>query len=118
VASVIVLGPSNEKDRRLGLDVFENHSPFPPSSSKRDHLAPLYPEDADGGDGTITVVSENEPGKFGGVSTIETQASARTMALDPKTYRPYLSAATEGPPRAGGAGRRRGGRPRFVPVPS
>jgi len=70
---------------------------------------------SNGRDGTITAVNETELGKFGDVSTIQTQASARTMALDPKTHRLYLSAATAGPPRAGGAGRRRGGRPNFVP---
>jgi DNA-binding beta-propeller fold protein YncE len=70
---------------------------------------------SNGSDGTITAVGETEPGKFGVVSTIQTQASARTMALDPKTHRLYLSAATAGPPRADGGGRRRGGRPNFVP---
>ena len=58
------------------------------------------------GDGTLTVVGESEPGKFEALSTIKTQASARTMALDPKTHRVYLSAATiapvpEGQPQTG-----------------
>lgn len=66
------------------------------------------------GDGTISVVGETEPGKFGTVATIPTQPSARTMALDPKTHRLYLSAATIAPAPDGqpqtGRGRRN-----FVP---
>ncbi len=46
------------------------------------------------GDGTVTVVGKGEPGQFKVVATIPTQAGARTMALDPKTHRLYLSAAT------------------------
>ena len=53
---------------------------------------------SNGGDGTVTAVGEGEPGQFKVVATIPTQASARTMALDPKTHRLYLSAATAGPP--------------------
>ena len=49
---------------------------------------------ANGGDGTVTVIGEPEPGKFKVVATIPTQATARTMTLDPKTHRLYLSAAT------------------------
>jgi hypothetical protein len=65
------------------------------------------------GDGTITVVGETDPGKFGVVSTIPTQPGARTMALDPRTHRLYLSAATVAPAAEGEpqAGRRRN----FVP---
>jgi DNA-binding beta-propeller fold protein YncE len=73
---------------------------------------------SNGGDGTLTVVREESPGRFGVVATIPTQPSARTMALDPKTHRIYLSAATYGPSPEGntkakaapvgkGAGRRR-----------
>jgi DNA-binding beta-propeller fold protein YncE len=65
------------------------------------------------GEGTITVVRETDPGKFTAVSTIPTQSGARTMALDPKTQRLYLSAATIAPDVAGqpqGRGRRN-----FVP---
>jgi DNA-binding beta-propeller fold protein YncE len=66
------------------------------------------------GDGTLSVVGETEPGKFATVSTIPTQPSARTMALDPKTHRVYLSAATMAPAAEGqpqtGRGRRN-----FVP---
>ncbi len=49
---------------------------------------------SNGGDGTVTAVGEVAPGKFGVVATIPTQATARTIALDPKTHRLYLSAAT------------------------
>jgi len=59
---------------------------------------------SNGGDGTVTVVGEGEPGRFKVVSTIPTQASARTMALDPMTHRLYLSAATAGPTPAAPAG--------------
>jgi len=52
---------------------------------------------SNGGDGTVTVVGEGEPGQFKVVATIPTQATARTMALDPVTHRVYLSAATPGP---------------------
>jgi uncharacterized protein YkwD/DNA-binding beta-propeller fold protein YncE len=48
-------------------------------------------------DGTITVVRETKTGKFAAVSTIPTQQGARTMALDPKTHRLYLPAATVAP---------------------
>ena len=49
------------------------------------------------GDGTITAVRETEAGKFTVVSTITTQPGARTMAIDPKSHRLYLSAATIAP---------------------
>jgi len=55
---------------------------------------------SNGGDGNLTVVKEQEPGKFGVVSTIATQQGARTMAIDPKTHRIYLSAATYAPAAA------------------
>ena len=49
------------------------------------------------GDGTITAVGETAPGIFGAVATIQTQPGARTMTIDPKTHRLYLSAATAAP---------------------
>jgi DNA-binding beta-propeller fold protein YncE len=49
---------------------------------------------SNGGDGTLTVVHEEKPGQFRVAATIPTQASARTIALDPQTHRIYLSAAT------------------------
>ena len=52
---------------------------------------------SNGGDGTLTVVKEESPGQFAVVATIPTQQGARTMAIDPKTHRIYLSAATAAP---------------------
>ena len=52
---------------------------------------------SNGGDGTLTVVREEEPGRFDVVATIPTQPGARTMTIDPKTHRIYLSAATPAP---------------------
>jgi DNA-binding beta-propeller fold protein YncE len=49
---------------------------------------------SNGGDGTLTVVGEQAPGRFGVVGTIPTHAGARTMTIDPNTHRIYLSAAT------------------------
>jgi DNA-binding beta-propeller fold protein YncE len=70
---------------------------------------------SNGGDGTVTVVGEGEPGKFKVVSTIPTQTSARTIALDPKTHRLYLSAATAAPAAAGAAAPKKGGGRNMVP---
>jgi DNA-binding beta-propeller fold protein YncE len=58
---------------------------------------------SNGGDGTLTAVREATPGQIAVVATIPTQATARTMALDPKTHRIYLSAATAAPPAEGKA---------------
>jgi DNA-binding beta-propeller fold protein YncE len=69
---------------------------------------------SNGGDGTVTVVGEGEPGQFKVLSTIPTQASARTMTLDPRTHRLYLSAATAGPAPAGTQPQTKGRRG-FVP---
>jgi DNA-binding beta-propeller fold protein YncE len=49
------------------------------------------------GDGTLTVVHEETPDKFTVVANVKTQRGARTMALDEKTHRVYLSAAQYGP---------------------
>ena len=48
------------------------------------------------GEGTLTVVHEDSPDQFGGVGSVTTQRGARTMALDPKTHRIYLAAASYG----------------------
>ncbi len=45
------------------------------------------------GDGTVTVVREETPGKLTVVQTLATAKGARTMALDPRTHRIYLCAA-------------------------
>lgn len=66
------------------------------------------------GDGTLTVVHESSPGKFEVAATIPTQPGARTMALDPKTHRLYLSSATTAA-AAEGAQPQPPGRRNFVP---
>lgn len=55
---------------------------------------------ASNGEGTLTVVHEDSPDKFTVVGTVPTQRGARTMALDAKTHRIYLSTALFGPPPA------------------
>ena len=52
------------------------------------------------GEGTVTIAREAAPDKLVVVQTLRTQPSARTMALDPKTHRIYLSAATLQPTQA------------------
>jgi DNA-binding beta-propeller fold protein YncE len=69
---------------------------------------------SNGDDGTISVVREETPGKFEVVKTIKTQVSAKTIAMDPKTHRLYLSAATaDTAPAAKPA--TKGARRRYVP---
>ena len=55
---------------------------------------------ASNGEGTMTVVHEDSPDKFSVIATIPTQRGARTMALDVKTHRVYMSTAQFGPPPA------------------
>jgi DNA-binding beta-propeller fold protein YncE len=45
------------------------------------------------GDGTLTVTRQESPEKYTVVENVKTQQSARTMALDPKTHKIFLSAA-------------------------
>jgi uncharacterized protein YjiK len=61
------------------------------------------------GEGTLTIAHEDSPQKLTVVQTLKTQPSARTMALDPKTHRVYLAAATllPAPKPAPGAPRHR-----------
>jgi DNA-binding beta-propeller fold protein YncE len=69
---------------------------------------------SNGGDGTVSVIREQAPGKFEVVKTIKTQVSAKTIAMDPKTHRLYLSAATpDTAPAAKPA--TKGARRRYVP---
>jgi len=68
---------------------------------------------ANGADGTITMVGETAPGKFGAVATIPTQRSARTIAADSKAHKLYLPAAEFGPPPANSEGKK--GRPAVIP---
>jgi DNA-binding beta-propeller fold protein YncE len=49
------------------------------------------------GDGTMSVFHEDSPDKYTLVETVKTQTGARTMAIDHKTGRAYLSAAEYGP---------------------
>jgi hypothetical protein len=49
------------------------------------------------GEGTLTLAHEDSPQKLTVVQTLQTQKSARTMALDSRTHRVYLAAATFGP---------------------
>jgi DNA-binding beta-propeller fold protein YncE len=51
---------------------------------------------ASGGDGTLAVVREDAPNHFA-VELVPTARGARTMALDPRTHRVYLSSAQYGP---------------------
>ncbi|MGP0068873.1 MAG: YncE family protein [Isosphaeraceae bacterium] len=60
---------------------------------------------SNGGDGTLTAVREESPGRFAVAATIPTQAGARTMTIDPKTHRIYLSAATPEPAAARAEGK-------------
>ena len=57
------------------------------------------------GDGTISVIHQKSPDVYESVGDIQTQPSAKTMALDPKTKRMFLSAAEIVPPPAGEKGR-------------
>ncbi|HMD20675.1 MAG TPA: hypothetical protein VKH40_10150 [Alloacidobacterium sp.] len=49
------------------------------------------------GEGTLTVVHQDSPDSYSVAQTLDTQKSARTMALDPKTGKIYLVAAEFGP---------------------
>ena len=49
------------------------------------------------GEGTLTVVKEDTGDKYTVLSNLPTERSARTMALDLKTHKIYLSAAQMGP---------------------
>jgi DNA-binding beta-propeller fold protein YncE len=73
---------------------------------------------SNGGDGTVTVIREQSPGRYEVAKTIKTQVSAKTIAMDPKTHRLYLSAATPDTapaPADKTAAKKKGGRRRFVP---
>ncbi len=51
---------------------------------------------SNGNDGTLTVIHQETPDEYRVVATVQTQKSARTMALDPATHRIYLAAARLG----------------------
>jgi DNA-binding beta-propeller fold protein YncE len=48
------------------------------------------------GEGTITVIHQDGPDKYSIVETVKTLPRAKTMALDPKTHRLFLSTAENG----------------------
>jgi YVTN family beta-propeller protein len=48
------------------------------------------------GEGSLTVVRQDSPDKYTVLATVPTEKSARTMALDTKTHKIYLSAAQLG----------------------
>lgn len=65
---------------------------------------------SNGESGNITAVHQDDADHYSVLATIPTQPSARTLALDPKLHRLYLSAAQwVSPPTEGGA------RPKAVP---
>lgn len=66
------------------------------------------------GEGTLSVIRENADGTFTSIATIPTQRGARTMTLDEKTHRIYLSTANFGPTPAPTADRPRP-RPPMIP---
>jgi len=68
---------------------------------------------SNGGDGTLTVIREQSPNQFTFVENVITKRGARTMAIDYKTHRIYLSDADFAPPPAGESSTSR--RPRILP---
>jgi len=48
------------------------------------------------GEGTITVIHQDSPDKYSAVENVKTLPKAKTMALDPKTHRLFLSTAEAG----------------------
>jgi DNA-binding beta-propeller fold protein YncE len=48
------------------------------------------------GEGSITVVHQDTPDKYSLVETVKTLPKAKTMALDPKTHRLFLSTSENG----------------------
>ncbi len=52
------------------------------------------------GEGVLTVVREESPGKFSVAENVPTQQGARTMALDAKTHKVWVVTAKFGPPPA------------------
>ncbi len=67
------------------------------------------------GDGTVTIAHEDSPDKLTVVQTLKTEPRARTMALDPKTHRIYLSSAKFEPAPAQASGETRRRRPSVIP---
>jgi YVTN family beta-propeller protein len=55
---------------------------------------------SNGGDGTLTVVHEDDPDHYHVTQNVPTQAGARTLALESGSHRVYLATATLGKPPA------------------
>jgi hypothetical protein len=51
---------------------------------------------SNGIDGTLTVIHQDTPDQYRVIATVQTQKSARTMALDPATHRLFLAAGRLG----------------------
>jgi len=66
------------------------------------------------GEGTVTIAREETPDKLTVVQTLNTERSARTMTLDPKTHNIYLASAKFEPAPEAQPGQPRQ-RPRVVP---
>jgi DNA-binding beta-propeller fold protein YncE len=56
-------------------------------------------------DGMIHIFHEDTPDKFSAVEEVRTEFGAKTMALDPKTHRLFVSTSDFNKPPASGAGR-------------
>jgi hypothetical protein len=52
---------------------------------------------ASNGEGTLTIVHQDNPNSYTVVANVPTQRGARTMELDAKTHRVYLVSAQLGP---------------------
>jgi len=50
------------------------------------------------GEGTVTIIQQESPDKYGVLETIKTAPGARSMALDPKTHKIFLPLFDRGPP--------------------
>jgi DNA-binding beta-propeller fold protein YncE len=71
---------------------------------------------SNGGDGTLTIIREKSPGQYEVATNVRTQVSAKTIAMDPKTHRLYLSAATRAAtPAKAAAPAKKAARPGFEP---
>jgi DNA-binding beta-propeller fold protein YncE len=66
------------------------------------------------GEGTLTVVNQDSPNSYSVAQTVKTERGARTMALDLKTHKVYLSNAEFGPAPAASADNPRP-RPKILP---
>jgi DNA-binding beta-propeller fold protein YncE len=53
---------------------------------------------ASNGDGTLTILHEDDGDKFSLAQNVKTELGARTMAVDPKTHRVFMPTADFGPP--------------------